>query len=86
MLWSGDGRMTTRAHLRRLVAAGPIDGAAEGLQALLGEAAENEADAAVIVGDLAARAGGKESFRAIFRALGEARLPTFWCRVPRTHR
>ena len=86
MLWSGDGRMTTRAHLRRLVAAGPIDGAAEGLQALLGEAAENEADAAVIVGDLAAPGGGKASFRAIFRALGEARLPTFWCRAPRTHR
>lgn len=70
--------MTKRGHLRRLVAAGPINGAAEGLQALLGEAAENEADAAVIVGDLAAPGGGKESFRAIFRALGEARLPTFW--------
>jgi membrane-bound ClpP family serine protease len=78
--------MTKRGHLRTLVAAGPINGAVEELQALLGEAAENEADAAVIVGDLAAPGGGKASLRAIFRALGEAQLPTFGCRAPRTHR
>ena len=77
--------MIKRGHLRRLVAAGPIDGGAEGLRRA-GEAAENEADAAVIVGDLAAPGGGGESFRTIFRALGERGYRHFGCRAPRTHR
>ena len=70
--------MTGQRHLRRLVAAGAINGAADALQALLAEAGESDADALVIVGDLAARGNGKESLRAIFSALGEGGLPTFW--------
>jgi Icc-related predicted phosphoesterase len=70
--------MTGQRHLRRLVAAGPINGAADALRALLREAAESEADAAVVVGDLAAPGSRQESLRAIFRTLGEGRLPTFW--------
>jgi hypothetical protein len=70
--------MTGQRHLRRLGAAGAIDGAGDALQALLADAAESGADALVIVGDIAARGTGKESLRAIFSALGEGRLPTFW--------
>jgi hypothetical protein len=72
--------MTGQRHLRRLVAAGAIN-AGHALQALLAEAAESDAAALVIVSDLAARGNGKESLRAIFSALGEGQLPTFW--VPR---
>jgi hypothetical protein len=71
--------MTGQRHLRRLVAAGAIN-AGHALQALLAEA-ESDAAALVIVSDLAARGNGKESLRAIFSALGEGQLPTFW--VPR---
>ena len=68
---SGDSPMTGKRHLRRLVAAGAINGAADALQALLAQAAESDADALVIVGDLATRGNGKESLRAIFSSLGE---------------
>lgn len=70
--------MTRPRHLRRLVAAGPINGASDALETLLEEVAESEADAAVIVGDLTGPGSGTESLRSIFRALGEARRPTFW--------
>jgi Icc-related predicted phosphoesterase len=73
---SEDGPMTGQRHLRRLVAAGAINGSVDALKALLAEAAESDADALVIVGDLAAN--GKESLRAIFSTLGEGQLPTFW--------
>jgi Icc-related predicted phosphoesterase len=74
--------MTERRHLRRLVVAGQINGASDALEALLGEVAESEADAAVIVGDLTVPWSRPESFRAIFRALGEARRPAFWVPGP----
>ena len=73
--------MTGQRHLRRLVAAGATNAGHALLQALLAEAAESDAAALVIVSDLAARGNGKESLRAIFSALGEGQLPTFW--VPR---
>ena len=78
--------MTKRGHLRRLVAAGPIDGAAEGLRALLGEAAENEADAAVIVGDLAAPGAAKRAFGRSSGRSAKRGYRHFGCRAPRTHR
>jgi hypothetical protein len=69
--------MTKSTHLRRLVAAGPINGATDALATLLGDVAEHEADAVAIVGDLTAGPSRNESLRSTLRALGEARRPTF---------
>jgi Icc-related predicted phosphoesterase len=70
--------MTESTHLRRLVAAGPINGATDALATLLGDVAEHEADAVAIVGDLTGGPSRNQSLRSTLRALGEARRPTFW--------
>ena len=71
--------MATR-RINRLLAAGPIGGATEALERLLGEV--DDVDAVVIVGDLGAPWSKPDTYRAIFRALGEAERPAFWVPGP----
>jgi uncharacterized protein len=69
--------------IRRVLAVGPIRGAIEPLQRLLGdELPRLEADAIAVVGDLGTAWSKREAYRAIFKTLGETDLPTFWVPGP----
>jgi Icc-related predicted phosphoesterase len=63
---------------RKLVAVGGIGGEVQSLERLLEELPEDGIDAVAVVGDLGAPWSKADTFRAIFRALGEADRPTFW--------
>jgi uncharacterized protein len=65
-------------RLRRLLVAGPLNGATDTLELLLGQVAEDEIDLIAVVGDLGAPWSKPETFRSIFRTLGENGLPAFW--------
>ena len=69
-------------HLRRLLAVSDIRGALDTLERLLGDLPEAGADAIAVVGDLGAPWSKTDSYRAIFKALGEAGLPAFWVPGP----
>ena len=69
--------------IRRVLAVGPIRGAIEPLQRLLGEELPRlEADAIAVVGDLGTAWSKPETYRAVFKTLGEADLPAFWVPGP----
>jgi Icc-related predicted phosphoesterase len=69
--------------IRRVLAVGPIRGAIEPLQRLLAEELPRlEADAIAVVGDLGTAWSKPESYRAVFKTLGEADLPAFWVPGP----
>jgi uncharacterized protein len=72
--------MTSQRVSRILCAADP-HGSREAAEALAATAADRDVQAVAVVGDLAA-GGGPEAYRAVFRALGRARLPTFWVPGP----
>lgn len=63
---------------RKLLAVAGIGGEVQSLERLLEELPEDGIDAVAIVGDLGAPGSKADTFRAIFRALGEADRPTFW--------
>jgi uncharacterized protein len=64
---------------RKVLAVGPIRGAVEPLQQLLGEELSGlDVDAVAVVGDLGAAWSKPDTYRAVFKALGEAGLPAFW--------
>jgi Icc-related predicted phosphoesterase len=73
--------MSTQRVTKILCAAEPR-GNAEAVERLLVIAAERGAHAVAVVGDLAT-AGDRESYRAVFHALGSGGLPAFW--VPGAH-
>jgi hypothetical protein len=67
----------------RGVAIGPIGGAVDPLQRLLGEELLGlEVDAVAVVGDLGAALSKPDAYRAVFNALGETGLPAFWIPGP----
>jgi Icc-related predicted phosphoesterase len=65
-------------RLRRLLIAGPVNGATNTLGQLLEEVPGDEIDLIAVVGDLGAPWSKPDTFREIFRLLGEHGLPTFW--------
>jgi uncharacterized protein len=70
-------------RIQRVLAVGPIRGAVEQLQRLLREERSGlEVDAVAVVGDLGAPWSKPDTYRAVFRALGEADLPAFWIPGP----
>jgi Icc-related predicted phosphoesterase len=66
-------------HLHSLMVIGGVRGGVERLEELLGE---NESDVALVVGDLGQAWSKADTYRAIFKALGEARRPAFWVPGP----
>jgi uncharacterized protein len=70
------------SRVRRLLATGPVNGATETLERLLGSPAAADADALAVVGDLGVPWSKGETYRAIFRSLGEAQRPAFWIPGP----
>jgi hypothetical protein len=68
--------------VRKLVAVAGIGGDVQSLEQLLGEVSESGADAVAVVGDLGAPWSKADTYRAIFRALGEGRRPTYWVPGP----
>lgn len=68
--------------IRRLLVAGNVRGEIEPLARLLGRAWEVEADAIAVVGDLGVAWSKQETYRDIFKRLGESGKPTFWIPGP----
>jgi uncharacterized protein len=64
--------------VRKLVAVAGIGAEVHSLEQLFGELSERGADAVAVVGDLGAPWSKADTYRAIFRALGEGNRPTFW--------
>jgi Icc-related predicted phosphoesterase len=68
-------------QLTRILCAADPRGDVAAVERLLAAPADPPVDAIAVVGDLAA-GGARESYRAVFRALGAAGLPTFWVPGP----
>jgi Icc-related predicted phosphoesterase len=64
--------------VRKLVGVAGISGEVHSLEQLFGELDGSGADAVAVVGDLGAPWSKADTYRAIFRALGEGNRPTFW--------
>jgi len=64
--------------VHKLLAVAGIGGEVEPLEQLLGDVPQSGADAVAVLGDLGAPWSKADTYRAIFRMLGEAGLPTFW--------
>jgi hypothetical protein len=76
---------TARAAHRRVhtvLAVGTIAGSLESLERVLDRGQALRADAVAVVGNLGAAWTPLKTYRAIFRALGEAGRPTFWVPGP----
>ena len=69
-------------RIRTLVAIADIRGEVERLERVFERLPETGADAVAVVGDLGAAWSKADTYRAIFRTLGEADLPTFWVPGP----
>jgi uncharacterized protein len=72
--------MTRR--IRRVVAVAGIGGEVPPLEQLLGGLPEADDDAVAVVGDLGAAWSKADTYRLIFRALGQGGRPTFWVPGP----
>lgn len=68
--------------IRTLLVAGNIRGELEPLERLLGRAPELGADAIAVVGDLGAAWSKADTYRELFRLLGESGRPTYWVPGP----
>ena len=64
--------------IRTLLVAGNIRGELEPLERLLGRAPDIGADAIAVVGDLGAAWSKADTYREVFRLLGESGKPTYW--------
>jgi Icc-related predicted phosphoesterase len=62
-------------HLQSVLVIGAIAGGVEQLEQVLGE---NESDIVLVVGDLGQAWSKADTYRAIFKTLGESRRPTYW--------
>jgi uncharacterized protein len=72
--------MTKR--IRRLLAIGSVRGEVEPLGRLIGKATDMGADSVAVIGDLGAAWSKGDTYREIFRILGESALPTYWVPGP----
>ena len=68
--------------IRNLLVAGNIRGELEPLKRLLARTPELGVDAIAVVGDLGAAWSKPDTYREVFRLLGESGLPTFWVPGP----
>jgi osmotically-inducible protein OsmY/sporulation protein YlmC with PRC-barrel domain len=69
--------------VRRILALAQIEGATDRLERILAELARHHVDAIAVVGDLSRPGGSRsEGYRAVFRALGMARVPAYWVPGP----
>jgi Icc-related predicted phosphoesterase len=68
-------------RVSRILCAAEPRGNTEAIERMLQAAAERSVQAVAIVGDLSA-AGARESYRAVFQALGSGGLPSFWVPGP----
>jgi Icc-related predicted phosphoesterase len=70
-------------RIRKVLAVGPIRGAVQPLQRLLGEELPGlKVDAVAVVGDLGVAWSKPDTYRAVFKALGETGLPALWIPGP----
>lgn len=69
-------------RIRTLLAIGDIRGEVEPLKRVFEKLPETGADAVAVIGDLGAAWSKADTYRAIFRTLGEAGRPTFWVPGP----
>jgi Icc-related predicted phosphoesterase len=67
---------------RTILAAGDARGDVGRLKQLMDQVDRTGADAVALVGNLTGQGGGFEDFRAIFKSLGPARVPTYWVPGP----
>ena len=65
-------------RVRKLVAVAGINGEIRPLEQLFEEFPGSSADAVAVIGDLGAPWSKADTYRAIFRVLGEGNRPTFW--------
>jgi len=70
------------AHFRKLLAIGSIRGAVEPLGQVLEGVSDPEIDAIAVVGDLGAAWSKPDTYRAIFKALGETGIAAYWVPGP----
>jgi uncharacterized protein len=77
---AGDSRKRFSRMTRILCAAEPA-GSAEAIEALIGTAEENDAQALALTGNLGA-GNGAEGLSAMFKAMARADLPAFWVPGP----
>jgi Icc-related predicted phosphoesterase len=68
--------------MRTLLAIGSIRGEIEALDRLLGNATDMGVDSVAVIGDLGAAWSKADTYREIFRTLGESALPTYWVPGP----
>jgi uncharacterized protein len=71
----------TRA-IRTVLVAGTIRGELDALQRMTGRARDMGVDAIAVVGDLGAAWSKADTYREVFRLLGESGRPTFWVPGP----
>ena len=69
-------------HIRRVLAAGGINGDAGLLEGLFDELGAEPIDAVAVVGDLGAPWSKADTYRALFKALGHADAAAFWIPGP----
>jgi uncharacterized protein len=70
-------------HFQKLLAIGGLNGEVELLETLLDELGSEPIDAVTVLGDLGAPWSKADTYRTIFKALGQSGLPAFW--VPGTN-
>jgi Icc-related predicted phosphoesterase len=66
-------------HLQRMLVIGAVGGGIERLEQVLGE---SEFDVLLVVGDLGQAWSKPETYRAVFRTLGESGRPAYWVPGP----
>jgi uncharacterized protein len=69
-------------RIRRLLAIGSVRGEVEPLGRLIGKATDLGADSVAVIGDLGVAWSKGDTYREIFRILGESSLPTYWVPGP----
>jgi uncharacterized protein len=69
---------TMAKHFQKLLAIGGLNGEVELLETLLDELTSEPIDAVTVVGDLGAPWSKTDTYRTIFKALGQSGLPAFW--------
>jgi Icc-related predicted phosphoesterase len=65
-------------HIQKLLAVGGVNGEVEVLEALLAGLRDDAVDAVTVVGDLGAPWSKADTYRAIFKTLGQSELTAFW--------
>ena len=70
-------------HFQKLLVVGGLNGEVGALETLLDELSEEPIDAVTVAGDLGAPLSKADTYRAVFKALGQSGLTAFW--IPGTN-